>query len=113
MTYRPHSGRKWIAVAGALLLLVLITGDWIREAIDPELRIALWFTGAGLFGISTLGYILSPDGLFGVSASAWVKMVGSAALVGFLLFVLFVQGVECQLHSSGRRIATVCKEVES
>lgn len=28
----------WIAVAGALLLLALLTGDWIRQAVDRELH---------------------------------------------------------------------------
>ena len=114
MTFRFSSDRfTWVAIAAALLLVVLLTGAWIRESIDRELRLALCLTGAGLFGVATIGYIVSPAHPFGISASTWVKALGSAALVGFLLFILFVQGVECELRSSGRGISTVCRDVES
>lgn len=103
----------WTAAVAVLLLLVLLTGDSIRMALHQELRFALCLTGAGLLALSTLAYILSPAGPFGLSHSDWVKIAGSAALVGLLLFVLFVQDMECELRSSGRGISTVCKEIGS
>lgn len=102
----------WVVLAGGLVLLILLMGDRIRESIDQHLRFTLFVTGASLLGVSTLAYILSPARPFGVNAATWLKTVGSAALVGFLLFVLFVHGMECELRSTGRGITSVCKQRE-
>jgi hypothetical protein len=112
MPLRPRFERfVWIAIAGSLFLLVLFLGDSIRQFTSPELRLTLCITGAVLSVFSMLAYIVSPAAPFGISDSVWIKALGSAALVGFVLFILFVQDVECELHSSGREISTQCKSI--
>jgi hypothetical protein len=112
MPLRPRLERfVWIAIAGSLFLIVLLTGDSIRQVTSPELRLTLCVTGGVLFVFATLAYIASPAAPFGISDSVWIKALGSAALVGFVLFILFVQDVECELRSTGRGISTQCKPV--
>src|SRR6187551_3098187 len=101
----------WIGVAGCLILLVLLTGDWIRKSIGQDMRFALCVTGAALFAGATLAYIFSPARPFGLSASAWARVLGSAVLVGLLMFILFVQDVECELRSTGKGISSACHEI--
>ena len=101
----------WIAVAGSLILLVLLTGDWVRRSIGQDMRFALCVTGAALFAGATLAYIFSPARPFGLSTSAWVRVVGAAVLVGFLMFILFVQDIECELRSTGKGLSSACHEI--
>jgi drug/metabolite transporter (DMT)-like permease len=110
-TRRENGNLVWVAVAICIALLVLVAGDWIRNAIAQPMRFALCVTGAAMLASAILAYLASPARPFGMSASAWVRMVGAAALVGLVMFILFVQDVECELRSSGRGISTVCKEV--
>jgi hypothetical protein len=111
MVGRPNIGQvAWIAVASCLVLLLLLTGDWIRGVVRQELRFALCATGATLLGGSTLMYIFLPLLAPAMRSSSWAKLWGSAAFVGFLMFVLFVQDMECELQSTSRGgISAVCR----
>lgn len=102
----------WIVIAGVSLAAVLFLGDEIRAAVPDGLREPLCLTGGTLLSVSSLIYVLCPKPPFAIGAAAWTRSIGAAVLVGFLLFVLFLQGVECELRSTGRGIRTDCKQVD-
>lgn len=107
------SGFVWTAIVCVLLVFVLFAGDWIRGAVPGGLRLALCWVGAAMcaLGVVVHGYV--PRELFDIPPAAWTKLMGAAVLSGFLLFILFVQDIECEIRSSGRGIRTDCKDVSS
>jgi hypothetical protein len=91
-----------LAVAAAIVLLSLtILGDYLRQLVPPQSHRAVWQTGLLIFfpcvaGVALLGQV-SP-----AKRRRFENLLIVGALIGALLFTLFITDVECTVTPGSR-----------
>jgi hypothetical protein len=90
-----------LAVAGAIALLLLtMLGDYLRLLVPAQFHRAVWYAGLLIFFPCAFGFALVAKNPPTRRRLENLLVVG--AIVGALIFVLFINNVDCTLTPGGR-----------
>lgn len=99
---------KLTAAFGAGALLLTIAGHYVRSIVPEQYHRAGWMTGIVLFCMSLLAAMLVRR----VSPAKQRRsddLMLTGAVIGALLFVLFITDVECSSEPSARGPGVSCR----
>ena len=90
-----------LAIAGAIgLLFLTILGDSLRQLVPAEFHRAVWQAGLLIFFPCVFGFALVAKNPPTQRRLENLLIVG--AIIGALVFVLFISNVDCTLTPGGR-----------
>jgi hypothetical protein len=100
-----------LVVAGAIVLLLLtILGDYLRLLVPAQFHRAVWYAGLLIFFPCAFGFALVAKNPPTQRKLENLLVVG--AIVGALIFVLFINNVDCTLTPGGRNgMRMNCREL--
>jgi hypothetical protein len=104
---------KVMVAAGVAALVLTTAGDFLRQLVPEAYHRVLWVTGLCIFVPCAVGVVLVRT-----SAPARVRLESLllvGAMIGGLLCLLFITGIDCELkESQGRRTRfhVSCRDVE-
>ena len=91
---------KLAVAAGIVLLSLTIVGDYLRQLVPVQVHRAVWQAGLFIFFPGVFGFALVAKNPATQRRLENLLIVG--AIIGALVFILFISNVDCTLTPGGR-----------
>jgi hypothetical protein len=92
---------KVVLVAAVVALSLMVVGDYLRPLVPEQYHRAVWKAGLFIFFPCVMGVALSVQP-FAIKLRRFQNLFVVGAIVGAVLFILFVTDVECELVPKAR-----------
>ncbi|HKU16770.1 MAG TPA: hypothetical protein VJQ52_20425 [Steroidobacteraceae bacterium] len=92
---------KVVVVAAIVLLSLIVLGDYLRPLVPEQHHRAVWKAGLFIFFPCAAGFVLMSQP-FALELRRFQNLFAAGAIVGAVLFMLFISDIECELIPRAR-----------